>query len=107
VSRGSLEESTIREGLDSALYALIRDRECRRESDSLESKHSSQLHLKMASKLAFNSVDSSDDQDIFYCRLLSLLERVRIRDGCTSVQKDFNDFKIIKVSCQHQWCEVW
>jgi uncharacterized Zn finger protein (UPF0148 family) len=45
VSSGSLEESAIKDGLDSALYALMRACECRSESVSLETTQSSQPHL--------------------------------------------------------------
>jgi len=43
---GSLEESAISEGLARALYALIRDRECRNESSCRELTQSSQPQLR-------------------------------------------------------------
>lgn len=45
VSRGSFEERAISEDDVKALYALIRDCECRNESCSLDTMQSSQPHL--------------------------------------------------------------
>lgn len=47
VNIGSLEDSAINDGEASARYALIRLRECLKESSSLEVTHSSQLIMKI------------------------------------------------------------
>lgn len=43
---GSLDDNAMSEGEASALYALMRDLECRRESSMRDVTHSSQPHLK-------------------------------------------------------------
>lgn len=46
VSIGSFDERAIRDGEARARYALMRERECLKESSILEVTHSSQPHLQ-------------------------------------------------------------
>lgn len=60
VKRGSLEDKAIRDGDVKALYAFIRDCECRRESCSLEITHSSQPHLESRRAITLKKKKSLD-----------------------------------------------